>query len=810
MPHPRSHGAAPVLSDGVVRLRGHTEADITGLVEQSRDPDTLRFTGTPDPYAEPQARAFLDQVRAGWAPGADPRHARWAIEVEDGGAPRYAGTVGYRRRGQDVASLDFAAAPWARGRGLLTRAVTLVLDHAFGEAGVQTMQWGAFQGNWGSRRVAWKLGFRIGGPVPDWRVDRRGVLRGGWFGALRADQPRVPAARWLVPPVLTGDRVVLRPWREDDGSGLAFDDLATRYVGPSLPPPTPEGLASFLLRMREAAAAGGEVDWCLADPGTDEPLGWLGIFGMNARFSHGTATTGYWTVPAARGRGVVSQALRLAAAHAFAPAPADPADGTAGLGLHRLAAATDARNTASQATLVRAGWRHCGTEQDSCIYEPGGERHDTTRFELLAEPADRAGLRPTLPAPVELATQRLMLRPFAAPDLPVIAGFLRHPDVGPGHHPQAGLPEAGRWWAHLRHLQWEGTQWSWAICSRSAPGEGRPGEVTPLGTGTGVPLGVVRAYRIERGDTGGTAHIGYWLDPAHRGHGVVQEALDAVLDHLTGPVDAGGAGLTELFADTTTDNVASQTLLRHSGFQVWGQIADPGGGTRLHLSLPPDADRVALAAASVAAWLEVPRIETDVVRLRPWRDDDIPLLVQACTDPLARHFLADLPDPYTPLQAAGFLAACRTAALAGTMLPWCVADPRSDDCLGSLGIMDLHRDLDPTGRRTSGVLGYWLHPAARGRGVMTEAVRRAVRHGFLDRADGGLGLDRLALNAAASNLASQRVAQRVGFTEVGRDRRAEHLGDGSAVDLVRFDLLHSEWEQAAPASAPPGGAGAPG
>ena len=40
---------------------------------------------------------------------------------------------------------------------------------------------------------------------------------------------------------------------------------------------------------------------------------------------------------------------------------------------------------------------------------------------------------------------------------------------------------------------------------------------------------------------------------------------------------------------------------------------------------------------------------------------------------------------------------------------------------------------------------------------------------------------------------SQRVALRGGFVEVGRDRLAERLGDGSYVDLVRHDLLESEY-----------------
>jgi RimJ/RimL family protein N-acetyltransferase len=117
-----------------------------------------------------------------------------------------------------------------------------------------------------------------------------------------------------------------------------------------------------------------------------------------------------------------------------------------------------------------------------------------------------------------------------------------------------------------------------------------------------------------------------------------------------------------------------------------------------------------------------------------------------------------------------------------------VADPESDLCLGSVAVMDLHDALG-----TAGEIGYWSHPDARGRGVMSEAVRLAVRHAFIPREDGGLGRSRLRLNAADGNSASLHIARATGFVEVGRDRQAEPLGDGTFADLVRFDLLVGEW-----------------
>ncbi len=76
---------------------------------------------------------------------------------------------------------------------------------------------------------------------------------------------------------------------------------------------------------------------------------------------------------------------------------------------------------------------------------------------------------------------------------------------------------------------------------------------------------------------------------------------------------------------------------------------------------------------------------------------------------------------------------------------------------------------------------------------MTEAVRLGVRHAFVESHDGGLGLSRLLLRAAATNLGSQGVARAAGFSVAGRDRAAEVLGDGTVDDFIRFEMLSGDW-----------------
>jgi RimJ/RimL family protein N-acetyltransferase len=165
--------------------------------------------------------------------------------------------------------------------------------------------------------------------------------------------------------------------------------------------------------------------------------------------------------------------------------------------------------------------------------------------------------------------------------------------------------------------------------------------------------------------------------------------------------------------------------------------------------------------------------------------------VETCSDERTHHWLAGMPSPYTLADAHAYLAGRREEAVQGKGLYWCVADPESDLCLGSVALMNLR---DAPGN--AGEVGYWTHPEARGRGVMSEAVRLVVRHAFITHEYGGLGRKRLQLNVADDNLASQHIALANGFVQVGRDRQAEKVGDGTFADLVRFDLLVDEWNAA--------------
>lgn len=308
-------------------------------------------------------------------------------------------------------------------------------------------------------------------------------------------------------------------------------------------------------------------------------------------------------------------------------------------------------------------------------------------------------------------------------------------------------------------------------------------------------LGNVQIFRMGPPEGRFQGELGYWLRPGARGRRIVGEAIEAVVAHAFRPVADGGLGLVRLHAATDSDNYASQAILRSAGFTQCGadhkawRRNDGSLSDGLYFELLADEHHEAM---SKTPGFEPVTLEGKGIRLRKWRHTDADRIAEACSDERTRHWLADsLPSPYTFDHAHSYIAGMSEEARNARALGWCVADSGSDVCLGAITILNLRDALG-----TAGEIGYWTHPDARGRGVMSEAVRLAVRHAFIPHEDGGLGRIRLRLNAADGNLASQQIARANGFVEVGRDRLAEPLGNGTFADLVRFDLLINEWNAA--------------
>lgn len=188
-------GMQPVdLTDGVLLLQVPVDADILEITLACQDPETAAWTTVPDPYREEHAEGFVRRtIPTGWAEGTS---ATWTIR-ELASDHRIAGMIGVDAISAGSGEIGYWVAPWARGRGVISRAVALVLDHAFSPEGIalDRVSWTALVGNWPSRRVAWRAGFRVEGTIRKHLV-ARDVRYDGWLGTLLRDDPREPAEPW--------------------------------------------------------------------------------------------------------------------------------------------------------------------------------------------------------------------------------------------------------------------------------------------------------------------------------------------------------------------------------------------------------------------------------------------------------------------------------------------------------------------------------------------------------------------------------------------------------------------------------------
>lgn len=87
--------------------------------------------------------------------------------------------------------------------------------------------------------------------------------------------------------------------------------------------------------------------------------------------------------------------------------------------------------------------------------------------------------------------------------------------------------------------------------------------------------------------------------------------------------------------------------------------------------------------------------------------------------------------------------------------------------IGGLNLSNVRRGVAQTAS-----VGYWVGAPYAGRGLMTDAVRATVRFAF-----GALRLNRLEAACLPTNVASQRVLEKAGFTREGRARRYLKIND---------------------------------
>ena len=175
--------------------------------------------------------------------------------------------------------------------------------------------------------------------------------------------PAVPAGSLTTgpQPTLSAEGgLVLRPWADGDAPAVlaAYQDVAIRRWHTRRPASQEQVLQWFALLRRSWQEETG-ASWAVTRDGA--VVGRMALGGVD--LADGVAGCAYWVVPAARGTGVASGALRALSAWALA-------DGR----LHRLWLDHSTGNVASCRVAVKAGFRLEGTKRSAAVHDDG--RHD--------------------------------------------------------------------------------------------------------------------------------------------------------------------------------------------------------------------------------------------------------------------------------------------------------------------------------------------------------------------------------------------------------------------------------------------------
>jgi RimJ/RimL family protein N-acetyltransferase len=175
----------------------------------------------------------------------------------------------------------------------------------------------------------------------------------------------------IEPVELRAGELLLRLWRGDDldAAWAALQDAEIRrWNGSGSASPDD---AAAMLRGRADWTSGSHASWAVVDAESGELLGSVSLHSIDREQE--TAEIGYWTTPAARGRGVAGRAVDAACRWAFATLPVE-----------RIELLHAVENAASRRVAERAGFTLEGRLRRSYRYADG-RKHDELLWSRLSD-----------------------------------------------------------------------------------------------------------------------------------------------------------------------------------------------------------------------------------------------------------------------------------------------------------------------------------------------------------------------------------------------------------------------------------------
>jgi ribosomal-protein-serine acetyltransferase len=298
----------------------------------------------------------------------------------------------------------------------------------------------------------------------------------------------------------------------------------------------------------------------------------------------------------------------------------------------------------------------------------------------------------------------------------------------------------------------------------------------------GRPVGSLGLHHLD--GPGGSTEVGYWIERACEGRGLVTRAMRALHRHFF-----EGRGLEHVAIGTVRGNDRSEAVVRRLGYRSEAVL-------RHALLVGDDPGDLAFYGLLRSEWaadggagqdplpLPLPRFalrvddELELGLLERGDADALHALIERNRERLARW----LPwaESQTLEGTRGFIEGRALAAIAQAdgfeIGVWW-----RGRLVGMVGIHAVRR------HPWRGSIGYWLAAEAEGHGLMARAVRAVLAKGFDD-----LGFERLDIRADVDNARSRALPERLGFRHEGVLRRAFFDGRRYA-DQAVYGLLREEW-----------------
>ncbi len=288
--------------------------------------------------------------------------------------------------------------------------------------------------------------------------------------------------------------------------------------------------------------------------------------------------------------------------------------------------------------------------------------------------------------------------------------------------------------------------------------------------------GAIALHHVE--PTEKWALVGYWLDEAFTGKGIMTRSLKAVIDWSFSEL-----GLKRIEIQAALSNTASAAIPERLGIKresirrqsevINGVSLDMASYAAFADNWPPQAPARALPAIEI-------RVDNEIL-LRQHVASDYDSMWDAFL--AGREYLGEfLPwmatyktkDDYTRLYTARRLEQDNFDGSCGYVVEY------KGELAGTVGFGVPNRDNVIE-------VGYWLRQDLQGQGIATRSVEAVITMLFVE-----VGMHRVTIQAATANLPSRGIPERLGFKHEGTMRDGGFV-NGEYLDLEIYSMLDNEW-----------------